>query len=227
MKKIIATFSAIILVTLLFGCAKDAPYEKNTYTATTIVTNIDLGEIHSDIEIRQTTDMLCKVDYYTNKYDSYEFTINNSTLYISAVCEHNVFKTQINKHEKTVIYLPLAFFGNIKIDANAGNITLDEKISARDLNISTNAGNVNVRGSYDAVSAYVNAGNIYFGGLKSGNISASTNVGNITGTINGNKDDYSITATTVVGESNLTDSVGKKYTLTLSTDVGNISVSFI
>ena len=79
-----------------------------------------------------------------------------------------------------------------------------------------------------SVTASGDTGNIELTGgtVTATRIELQTDVGNIRATLAGNVRDYTVTATTNVGDSNISDGGDGRFALTVTTNVGNIDIAF-
>ncbi|MBO7377623.1 MAG: hypothetical protein J6U35_01970, partial [Clostridia bacterium] len=89
MKKIFAVILSAALALALCACQKDDPYEKETFSSNDIVTEIDVTDRHSEVELRPSENETLKVEYYTNKYDEYSVSLKDGVLKLECSCSHN------------------------------------------------------------------------------------------------------------------------------------------
>ena len=104
-----------------------------------------------------------------------------------------------------------SFFGTIlSAETVNGEITFQKEISVRALSAATTNGSVQASA-----------------GIRASEIELKTAIGSITAKVVGQKDSYSITAGTEVGNSNLQSTEGgKENSLTVETSVGEIQITF-
>ena len=107
-------------------------------------------------------------------------------------------------------------------DINIGNVDI------QDITITTNNGNI-AFGSATINHLQINTldGNISFDNTAiMQELACETKNGNVIGTFSGNMADYSIVTETVGGNSNLNSKVGGDKTISISTQDGDIDISF-
>ena len=274
MKKIFAVVLFAALALALCACQKDDPYEKETFSGNDIITVIDVTERHSEVELRPSDDESWKVEYYTNKYDEYSVSLKDGVLKLECSCSHNsgfidnlkegrLSAVSIEKKGlPTIIYVPRSFGGDLKLYNNAGGITVNglnlnsaeisdnagsvilKNATANEINILTDAGNVEADGNFSNIKIATGVGNVRVAGQASaadittelGNVklnalavnslNITTELGNIEGSLAGSASDYKITLDGGIGKSNISNTdVGEK-TLTIKRTMGSINITF-
>lgn len=192
MKKMLTLAAALVCAVLVLGaaggCKNEESFSEKSYScAGESVERVNIDIRDSAVEIAPSEDGTLRIDYYESKSRTYEITLESGTLSVSLVSEgrlENFFGVQPNVRFRTLrLFLP------------------DD---LRSLSVSTTNEDISLAplaAEYTSLSA--NGGNIGFEKLSAREIGLSVKNGDITGSIVGGWDDFSIRCTVKKGESNL------------------------
>lgn len=117
-------------------------------------------------------------------------------------------------------------FNSMEYSTDYGDIEIDY-CNGDTMNCNTDYGDIELGSSSCNVNCHTDYGDVYIDRILGSNIIMNTDCGDIEGTIVGNELDYTITASTNIGDNNITNRVGGKNILDLKTDMGEIDVEFV
>lgn len=118
--------------------------------------------------------------------------------------------------------------GKLHIDVDAGLINIDQ-VKAGSVVTDLDAAEMNLNDvSADIFDLNTDYGDIRFDNLSVGqSLKIDADASNINGSINGKASDFTVRADVDLGSSNLNNSTGGSKTLFVSTDSGNINITFL
>lgn len=217
MKNLLTVLMAIVGIVLLTlsGCSNDSPFTKKDYSSEeTTINNVILDVSDREIEVSVSSDDKVRIDYFENEKEYYIISETDGTLKMTLI---------YNKEWTDFI--------GAKADSAYRKIRLqipDELLS--NLTISTTNADIRISGLKvkDSVSLNSNGGNVEIDKLSAGkSINLTAKDGDITGSVLGGWDDYTIKVSIKKGDSNLTDKDGGKKTLNVNCNNGDIDVNLI
>ena len=219
MKKITLLLLSFVLgaMVMLAGCSnQEEPFTDQSYVSgDEQILGVILEVRDRQIEVLPSEDQQVHIDYSENSKESYELTVSE---------DHVLTMTAVSDKEWT------DYIGE-KAPASARRITVQlPDALLQTLQISTTNEDISVTGLSlkDTVSLTTNGGAISFDQLSAGStITLDAKNGDITGTISGSYEEYSIDSSIKKGDSNLPASKeqGSK-TLSVTANNGDISVEF-
>ena len=239
MKKCLVFLLLLSMTYLFCGCSNihlrgTAPhYEENTYSASDEIESVTIDEKNTPIQIVSSDSKTVSVTYYRadDGSEDYEITEENGELTITKQSQSNIgdrySEDDSYKNVKLVLSLPDNYTGNLCIETLDGDINIGN-VDIQDITITTNNGNI-AFGSATINHLQINTldGNISFDNTAIiQELDCKTKNGNVIGTFSGNMADYSIVTETVGGNSNLNSKVGGDKTISISTQDGDIDISF-
>lgn len=217
MKKLFClVFCLTAMVLLLAGCASDgSEFQQKSYTAEEGIQSLQIDVRDRIVKIEPSSDKQISVMYFESEEESYQFSVVDETILTMSSQSNKEWNDFIGgkapAEQRTVI---------VKIPEN--------KLSS--LQISTTNENVELPALSitDSASIYVNGGDILFDTMEIGNsLTLESKNGNITGTVAGGYDDFSISSSVKKGENNLPEQKeGGEKTMTVTANNGDIAIQF-
>jgi len=128
--------------------AFDTSFErtKQSYTASGIITSININTSFDDVFVIPTTDTECSIEYYSGEKDICEVTFNDGVLTITQTENYkwyekiNIFTINTEKQGVTV-YLPNANYESVLIDTASGDVKLNNVLALKS-KINTASGDI-------------------------------------------------------------------------------------
>lgn len=217
MKKIISLALCLVLGSVvLTGCSNNSePFEKKSYMSNTKINEINLDVRDREIEVSLSEDEYVHINYSENRKEYYDISVSDENVLTMTSASDKEWKDYIGgkpsaENRKISLQIPNALLENLTLSTTNEDISLPTFAVTGSISISSNGGNITF-GSVDV-------GNALYLSVKNGDIS---------GTVIGNYDDFSIQSEIKKGESNLPDnkdSGGKMLNVTCNN--GNISIDF-
>ena len=216
MKKLfVAALSLTLFSVLLAGCGAEetTPVEKS-YTAEAQVTSILLDVKDRSIEITPSPDGQIHLTYAETNLEFYTLIVEEDTL---------VLRSESDKTWKDYI--------GVSSPAGLGAISLQippEGLDSLELSTTNHDVSLPALSCSGRVSVKVNKGNITFDALDAGTaIALEAKDGDVTGTVAGSYDDFSIATQTKKGTCNLPQSKeGGEKSLDVTVNNGDVNVNF-
>lgn len=217
MKKIVCLAISSLLTAVIFaGCTgKKEEYEEFSYTSAETVNSVSIDVRDRVIEVSSSEDGKVHIDGFESGKERYDISVSDSGALTMTIADNKEWSDYIGVKapsdvRKIILKVPNGDLDSLSISTTNENIALTP----------VNIGNVTL-GS--------NGGNISFEKLNVENsVTLDAKNGNISGTIVGGYDDYSVYCSIKKGESNLpTEKEGGVKKLVVSTNNGNIDVSFV
>ena len=217
MNKFVSLVLCLILGSfILSGCSNSSePFEEKSYTSDTQIHEINLDVRDREIEVSLSEDEKVHIQYSENSKEYYEISVSDDNVLTMASANDKEWTDYIGgkpsaENRKISLQIPDALLENLTLSTTNEDITLSA---------------LAVTGS---VSISSTEGNITFGTLDVGNaLTLSAKNGDISGTIVGSYDDFSIQSEIKKGESNLPDNKdGGEKTLNVSSNNGDVNIEF-
>lgn len=217
MKKFVTVLMAIIGMGLLMfsGCSNGGTFTENTYSSgETIVSSVIIDVSDREVEVAVSSDNQIHIDYFESEKEYYTISESDGTLKMTLVFNKEwtdfIGTKADKKYRKIKLEIPDALLKNLTIT------TTNERIKITELKIN------------ESISLNSNGGDLEFDKLSAGKaISLTAKDADITGSIIGGWDDYTIKITIKKGESNLVDKDGGEKLLTVNCNNGNIDIDLI
>lgn len=218
MKKNISLVLCLILSGfILSGCSNSSePFEEKSYTSDTQINGIDLAVRDREIEVSLSEDEQVHIKYYENSKEYYDISVSDENVLTIASASNKEWTDYIGRkpaaeYRKISLQIPDALLESLTLSTTNEDITLSALAVTGSINISSNGGNISF-GDLDVGSA----------------LTLTVKNGDISGTIAGSYDDFSIQSEIKKGESNLPENKdsGEK-TLTVSGNNGNVDIEFV
>lgn len=193
MKKIIILIMHISIIMFLFtSCAKTNQFTKKIYTTDDLqIQKINIEARDRQIEILSSNDDLVHIEYFENEQEQYSILIDeNKTLDVKL--ENNkswldYFGQKASMdNRKIILSIPNHLLIDLVIETTNENVSIAKEVSIDNLSVSVNGGNI----IFDKLNAC-------------SDIVLNVKNGDITGSILGSYDDYSINCQIKKGETNL------------------------
>lgn len=219
MKKLLAAAAALTFLAAVFsGCASvDASYKSKAYeAAVTDVETIHLDVTNRLIKITESEDDAIHLTYYESEKEACRISVTENKTLSMTISEQKEWKDYIGvkapQEYRTIgLSIPNGMIQNLQIS------TTNEDVLVSSLEI------------LNVVEITVNHGNIQLNAPKAGGtIRLETKNGDITGTLIGSYDAYSIVSEARKGENSLpAQKEGGKKTLNAFTNNGDIRLQFV
>ena len=217
MKKII-TFTLCLALSsfALTGCSEESePFEKKSFTPDTQVNGINLDVRDREIEVDLSEDDQIHIQYSENDKEYYDISVSDENVLTMVNTSNKEWTDYIGgkpsaEDRKIVLQVPTALLDTVTLS------TTNEEVSLPALAVK------------DSISVSSNGGNIIFENLDVGNtLTLTVKNGDISGTITGSYDDFTIQTEIKKGDSNLPDNKdsGDK-TLKVSSNNGDVNIEF-
>lgn len=193
MKKIIILIMYISIIMFLFtSCAKTNQFTKKIYMTDDLqIQKINIEARDRQIEILSSNDDLVHIEYFENEQEQYSILIDeNKTLDVKL--ENNkswldYFGQKASMdNRKIILSIPNHLLIDLVIETTNENVSIAKEVSIDNLSVSVNGGNI----IFDKLNAC-------------SDIVLNVKNGDITGSILGSYDDYSINCQIKKGETNL------------------------
>lgn len=218
MKKILSVFICLLLgVGLLSGCSTGGDYHHKSYNEDgSKVKAVHINVLDRSIAVSPSDDDQIHIDYYESEKEFYNVSLSEDQVLTMSYEDNKDWKDYIggktsDANRKISIQIPESLLSSLVLS------TTNEDISLPAIDVS------------DTISITSNGGNITFEKLNVGNtLYLEAKNGNISGTVIGGYDDFSITCETKKGESNLpSHTEGGKKSLQVKNNNGDINIQFV
>lgn len=216
MKKIILIALCVILNSfILAGCSDSGEqFEEKSYTSDTQINEINLDVQDREIEVSISRDNRIRIDYFENSKEAYDISVSDENILTMTSKSNKDWTDYIGgkpsaENRKIFLQIPDALLDNITLS------TTNENISLPALTVTW------------SISVSANGGDIAFESLNADTIDLAVKNGDISGTIAGSYDDFSVHSEIKKGEGNLPDSKdGGEKLLNVSANNGDIDIGF-
>lgn len=218
MKKIFALFLCLVLpVTFLTGCNhNNEALMPKSYTAEEgQISKVFVDVSDRQIEVTPSADDKIHIDYYENSKEFYDISVSDENFLTMTLKSNKEWSDYIGvkaqgDSRKISLQLPDTALKELKLATTNEDILLASDISAFDISLSSVDGNIDFNSINAENSVTLNAKN-----------------GNISGSIVGSYEDFSITCDIKKGDSNLpTDKAAGAKTLNATNNNGDINIEF-
>ena len=217
MKKIISLLLCLLFGSfILSGCSNGSePFEEKSYTSEAQISGVIIDVVDREIEVSLSMDEQVHIKYYENNKEFYDISSDKNVLTMKSASDKEwtdyIGGKPSDEYRKISLQIPNALLENLTLSTTNEDITLSALAVNEDINISANGGNIT------------------FNDLEAQNaVTLNVKNGNISGTIVGSYDDFSIQSEIKKGESNLPgnkDSGEKK--LKVSSNNGDVNIDFV
>lgn len=218
MKKVISLALGLVLSGfVLAGCSDTSKsFAEKNYTPDTQISEINLDVRDRKIEVSLSADEQIHIQYYENNKEYYDISVSDESVLSMSSANDKEWKDYIGgkpsaENRKISLQVPDTLLDNITLSTTNEEISLPELTVTGSINLSSNGGNVT------------------FANLDVGNaINITVKNGDISGTIVGSYDDFTIQTKIKKGESNLPESKeGGAKTLNVSGNNGDVNIAFV
>lgn len=218
MKKIISLALCLILSSfVLAGCSgENEPFEKKSYTPDTEVNEISLDVRDRKIEVTLSEDEQVHIQYSENSKEYYDISVSDENVLTMVNASNKEWTDYIGRKpsaedRKIVLQVPTALLDTITLSTTNEDISLPALAGTESIRISSNGGNITFENLDVERALILNVKN-----------------GDISGTIVGSYDDFSIQSEIKKGESNLPGNKdsGEK-SLNVSCNNGDVDIEFV
>ena len=189
----------------LAGCSGSSePFEAKTYTPEGQVQGVRLDVKDREVEVALSPDGQVHIQYRENSKEFYEIALSDEKVVTMTSAANKEWTDYIGvsaggEDRKITVQVPDGLLDSLEISTTNEDITLPELAVTGSVSLSSNGGSVRLH-------------------VKNGDIS---------GTVAGSYDDYSIQCSVKKGESTLPDSkTGGEKTLEAACNNGNVEISF-
>lgn len=219
MKKIVLLVLCVVLGSfVLTGCSdNNDSFVQQEYTADISQIeeiNVDVRDIQ--IEVSISDDNQIHIIYFENSKETYDITVSDENVLMMSSVSNKDWTDYIGgkpsyQNRKIILQMPNALLETLTLSTTNENILVSTLAITGSIRISSNGGDISFE-------------NLEVG--KSLDLVAKN--GNISGTIIGSYDDFSIQSEIKKGESNLPDNKdGGEKTLNVSSNNGDVNIEFV
>ena len=218
MKKMLTLAAAIVCAVLALGaaggCKNEENFSEKSYScAGESVQSVNIDVRDSAVEIAPSEDGTLRLAYYESEARTYEIALTDGTLAVTLAKRDGLggyFGVLPDAQYRRIrLFLPESALKALAVS------TTNEDITLAPLSCT------------DSVTLESNGGNIGFEGLFAREIGLTAKNGDITGSIAGGWDDFSILCTVKKGESNLPEQKeGGANALRVDCNNGDVAISF-
>ena len=204
-KKIAFTLCLGLGCLVLTGCSGSSePFEAKAYTPEGQIQGVRLDVKDREVEVALSPDGQVHIQYRENSEEYYEIALSDEKVVTMTSATNKEWTDYIGvsaggEDRKITVQVPDGLLDSLEISTTNEDITLPELAVTGSVSLSSNGGSVRLH-------------------VKNGDIS---------GTVAGSYDDYSIQCSVKKGESTLPDSkAGGEKTLEAACNNGNVEISF-
>lgn len=217
MKKSATVFAAIIGMGLCMfsGCSNGSTFTQSNYSSgEAVINNVILDVSDREVEVVVSSDNQIHIDCFESEKEYYNFSETGETLKMTLVFDKewtDFIGTKADKeYRKIKLEIPDAMLTNLTVT------TTNERIKVSELKVN------------ESISLASNGGGVEIQKLSAGEkISLTAKNADITGSVVGGWDDYSIKVTIKKGNSNLADKDGGEKLLIVDCNNGDINIDLI
>ena len=217
MKKIILlVLSAVLGSSVLAGCSgSSGSVEAKSYTSDTQIKEINLDVQDREIEVSLSEDDQVHIHYYESGEEYYDISVSDENVLTMTSASDKDWTDYVGvkasaDDRKISLQIPEGFLENLTLSTTNEDITLSPLAVTGSINLSSNGGNIDFE-NLDAGSG----------------LTLDAKNGDISGTIAGSYDDFSIQTEMKKGESSLPEQKeGGEKSLNVSCNNGDISIDF-
>lgn len=218
MKKIILlVLSAVLGSSVLAGCSgSSGSFEEKSYTSDTQIKEINFDVQDREIEVSLSEDDQVHIDYYESGEEYYDISVSDENVLTMTSASDKDWTDYVGvkasaDDRKISLQIPEGFLENLTLSTTNEDITLSPLTVAGSIHLSSNGGNIDFE-NLDAGSG----------------LTLDAKNGDISGTIAGSYDDFSIHTEIKKGESSLPEQKedGEKL-LNVSCNNGDVDIEFM
>ena len=217
MKKIILlVLSAVLGSSVLAGCSgSSGSFEAKSYTSDTQIKEINLDVQDREIEVSLSEDDQVHIHYYESGEEYYDISVSDENVLTMTSASDKDWTDYVGvkasaDDRKISLQIPEGLLENLTLSTTNEDITLSPLAVTGSINLSSNGGNIDFE-NLDAGSG----------------LTLDAKNGDISGTIAGSYDDFSIQTEMKKGESSLPEQKeGGEKSLNVSCNNGDISIDF-
>ncbi len=159
-------------------------YEKKELEITEAFFDIEITLFERDIRVLPATDGVCRISYYDSEKVYFSIAVEDGVLCIKQHDERagvdfiNIFSSG---ERETVLYLPEGLYGRLQIESGSSDISLGEKLSFAELDVSLGSGDMESFAELrEGASVESGSGDIYLENVSGGSIALDVGSGDIT-----------------------------------------------
>jgi FlaG/FlaF family flagellin (archaellin) len=226
--------------------------EKQYFIESDKVKAIKVADVNNTIEVTRSADRNITITYYESDKDRYEIGVGtDGKLSIRYIDDRRWYEhIGINwalKDTRVTVALPADYRSDLELTTVNGTVNVEDQMAGT-LRAATTNGNIRVNKVDASGEAHVSTvnGQVSLSSLKADSLEArcsngriqvdgvsvntsidmSTTNGSISGTLSGSAQDYTVSAGTVNGSSNLSNATGGAKSLSAHTTNGSIDIRF-
>lgn len=214
MKKTVSLLLCLALGCLaLSGCSQDGgePFEARDYTPSEPVSEVSIDVRDREIEVSPSADGEVHISCFESGKEFYDISVADGVLTMTAASGKEpgdyIGVKPAAEYRKISLQVPDALLGRLTISTTNGDVTV-QALTAGNVDISSNGGNISLDGLDVGES-----------------LALSVKNGNVTGTVVGGYDDFTIDSEVKKGDCNLPEhKPGGGKTLSVSANNGDIDI---
>lgn len=158
-------------------------YETNVYAVDGEFKNIGIETAEADVVFKPSEDGKTRVECTEREKAKHSVGVENGTLKITVEDRREWYDhlDVFSKPQSMTVYLPEGEYSALKVACRTGDVTVPEKFSFGEADLSTNTGDVELRADVDgAVSIAASTGSVKLSGVAVGSAEISASTGRIT-----------------------------------------------
>lgn len=214
---LLVAITSLISVFALTGCNRNETFTRQTYSSgDTKINAVTIDVLDREIEVSVSDDNQIYIDYFESEKEYYDLSVTENNLLTMKYTQNKEWTDFIGMKpnldfRKVYLKVPHSLLSNLTI------LTTNEKIILSKITVTDN------------INLSSNGGNIEFDQIDAGKtLTIATKNGDISGTIVGSYDIFSITCEIKKGECNLPlQKIEGEKSLKLNCNNGNINIDFI
>ena len=216
----------ILLASCLVACnivITDADYKTTNHNQIENFENIYIDTDIADVIIEK-TDGTARVTCFETDKVYHNVKVENGTLKIESVAKHNVHYVGIVRPLSVTIYLPEKEYGNLKIESDTGNVSINNDFTFKTIDISCDTGNVELNNTVasSSINVEVDTGDIRLSECDASDINLESSLGDIKGTLLTGK---KFIAKSDLGNVDVPENDPTGGVCTIYTDLGDIKIT--
>lgn len=200
----------------LAGCSDNSePFQEKTYTPDVPVSGVDLDVRDREIQVSPSEDGQIHIRYSENSKEYYEISVSEEHVLTMAGASNKEWTDYLGgkpaaEDRKIYLEIPSGALSSLVLSTTNENISLSPLAVTGDVSLSANGGSL----SFEALDA-------------GSSLDLYAKNGDISGTVTGSYDDFTIAAEVKKGSCNLPERKdGGERSLTVSANNGDVSLAF-
>ncbi|MCI9128584.1 MAG: DUF4097 domain-containing protein [Eubacterium sp.] len=202
---------------VLTGCSNSGePFEEKIYTPDTQVSEVNLNASDREIEVSLSDDEQVHIKYFESGKEYYDISVSDKKVLTMASASNKEWTDYIGmkasaEHRKICLQVPDTLLDGLTLSTTNETISLSALTVKGSINISSNGGNI----TFDKLDI-------------GDSLTISVKNGDISGTVVGSYEDFTIQSEVKKGKNNLPDNKERgEKALHVSSNNGDVHIAFI